>query len=265
MAYAASPRDLNQLLAGLPAADWSALQPHLEWIELPQGAVLHTAGEMLRHVYFPVTAVVSLVSAMKNGSTAEVAVVGSEGVVGVCAFMGGVCAQSGAVVQCAGHGLRMSAQAIAEYAQRSPAVSQQLLGYTQALFTHMMQTCACNRYHDVDQQLCRWLLLSLDRQPHDNELNVTHERIAGLLGVRREGITCGALKLREAGLIDYGRGRLSVLDRRGLEARSCECYAVIRQGYDQLSATPTPRCADPWSAQQNSGRRTPAGGAAATP
>jgi CRP-like cAMP-binding protein len=242
MAYAASSRDLNQLLAALPAADWNALQPHLEWVELPQGEVLYESGDVLRHVYFPVTAVVSLVSSMKDGATAEVAVVGREGVVGVCAFLGGGSAHSGAVVQRAGRGLRMSAQAIADQAGRSPALSRQLLGYTQALLTHMTQTSACHRHHDVDQQLCRWLLLHLDRQP-GQDLLVTHERIAGLLGVRREGVTGGALKLRKAGLIDYRRGHLSVLDREGLEARSCECYAVVRQAYDQLSAEAAPRTA----------------------
>lgn len=243
MAYAASSRDLNQLLARLPAPDWNALRLHLEWIELPQGAVLYESGEVLRHVYFPVTAVVSLVSSMKDGATAEVAVVGSEGVVGVCAFLGGgSSAHSGAVVQRAGHGLRMSAQAIADQAARSPALLQQLLGYTQALLIHMTQTSACHRHHEVDQQLCRWLLLHLDRQP-DQELHVTHERIAGLLGVRREGVTCGALKLRKAGLIDYRRGRLSVLHREGLEALSCECYAVVRQAYDHLSAKLAPHVA----------------------
>jgi len=240
MAFAACSRDLNQLLVGLPAADWNALRLHLEWVELPQGAVLYESGEVLRHVYFPVTAVVSLVSSMKSGDTAEVAVVGNEGVVGVCAFLGGGSAHSGAVVQRAGHGLRMSAQAIADQANRSPALSQQLLGYTQALLTHMTQTSACHRHHDVDQQLCRWLLLHLDRQP-DQDLHVTHERVAGLLGVRREGVTCGALKLRKAGLIDYRRGRVSVLDRHGLEALSCECYAVVRQAYDRLSAAAAPR------------------------
>ncbi|QTN21659.1 Crp/Fnr family transcriptional regulator [Rhizobacter sp. AJA081-3] len=240
MAFAACSRDLNQLLVGLPSADWNALRLHLEWVELPQGAVLYESGEVLRHVYFPVTAVVSLVSSMKSGATAEVAVVGNEGVVGVCAFLGGGSSHSGAVVQRAGHGLRMSAQAIADQANRSPALSQQLLGYTQALLTHMTQTSACHRHHDVDQQLCRWLLLHLDRQP-GQDLHVTHERIAGLLGVRREGVTCGALKLRKAGLIDYRRGRVSVLDRHGLEALSCECYAVVRQAYDRLSAAAAPR------------------------
>jgi CRP-like cAMP-binding protein len=256
MAYAASSRDLNQLLAGVPTADWLALQPHLEWVELPQGTVLYQPGELLRHAYFPVTAVVSLVSSMRNGATTQVAVVGSEGVVGICTFLGGGSAHSGAIVQCAGHALRISAQAIAEHAKRSPAVQQQLLGYTQALFTHMTQTSACHRHHDVDQQLCRWLLLNLDRQP-DNELRMTHERIAGLLGVRREGVTCGALKLRKAGLIDYRRGWLSVLDRGGLEALSCECYAVVRQAYEQLSRAPTPRSRDLLAADRQPVRTGP--------
>ena len=227
----------NRVLAALPAAEWRLIEPHLEWVELTQGAMLYEAGVVLRHVYFPVTAIVSLVSSMKDGASAEVAVVGNEGVVGVCAFMGGGRALSGAVVQSAGHALRMTADSIARSAWQSESVMQHLLRYTQALFTHMAQTSACNRHHAVDQMLCRWLLLNLDRRD-GNEMNVTQEQIANMLGVRREGVTCSALKLQKAGLIQYHRGRMSVLDRAGLEARSCECYSVVRQAYDRLWGGP---------------------------
>jgi CRP-like cAMP-binding protein len=170
---------------------------------------------------------------MQDGASAEVAVVGSEGIVGVCAFMGGGHALSGAVVQGPGLALRMPARSIAWHADRSEALMQQLLCYTQALFTHMAQTSACNRHHALDQQLCRWLLLNLDRR-RGNEIFVTQERIADLLGVRREGVTGAALKLQKAGLIQYRRGRIAILDRAGLEKRSCECYAVVRRAYDRL-------------------------------
>ena len=230
-------RARNQVLAALPAAEWRQIEPHLEWVELPLGATLYEAGVALEHVYFPATAIVSLASSMKDGASAEVAVVGNEGVVGVCAFMSGGRAMSGAVVQSAGHALRMTADSIASQAWQSPIVMQQLLRYTQALFTHMAQTSACNRHHALDQKLCRWLLLNLDRHT-GNEMIATHEQIAGILGVRREGVTCSALKLQKAGLIQYRHGRISVLDRAGLEERSCECYAVVRQAYDRLWARP---------------------------
>lgn len=233
-----SVRASNQVLAALPHADWRHIAPHLEWVELPAGAVLHEAGVVLQHVYFPATAIVSLVLSMKDGASAEVAVVGNEGIVGVCAFMGGDRrAMSSAVVQSAGHALRMTAESITCQALRSEVVMQQLLRYTQTLFTHMAQTSACNRHHALDQKLCRWLLLNLDRR-RDNEMIVTHEQIAGILGVRREGVTGSALKLQKAGLIHYRHGRMSVLDRAGLEERSCECYSMVRQAYDQLWAGP---------------------------
>jgi CRP-like cAMP-binding protein len=225
------------MLAALPLAEWRQVEPHLEWVELPVGAMLYEAGVMLQHVYFPATAIVSLVSSMKDGASAEVAVVGNEGVVGVCAFMSGRRAMSGAVVQSAGHALRMSAESIANQAWQSEIVMQKLLRYTQVLFTHMAQTSACNRHHALDQKLCRWLLLNLDRHT-GNEMLVTHEQIAGILGVRREGVTVSALKLQKAGLIQYQRGRMTVLDRAGLEERSCECYSVVRQAYDRLWAGP---------------------------
>jgi len=233
VAVGSSVRAKNQVLAALPAADWRLIEPHLQWVELPQGAMLYEAGVVLQHVYFPATAIVSLVSSMKDGASAEVAVVGNEGVVGVCAFMGGGRALSGAVVQSAGHAFRMTAESIACHAWQSESVMQQLLRYTQALFTHMAQTSACNRHHALDQKLCRWLLLNLDRRD-GNEMIVTQEQIASMLGVRREGVTSSALKLQKAGLIQYHRGRVCVLDRAGLEARSCECYAVVRQAYDRL-------------------------------
>ncbi len=215
----------NRILSALPLADWERLSPQLEWLEMPAGTLLHEAGSLLKHVYFPVTAVVSLISTMRSGAAAEVAVVGNEGMVGVCAFMGGAPSLSSAVVQGSGYGLRMGATALRTQSQRSEPLMQQLLRYTQALFAQMAQTSACNRHHGLDQQLCRWLLLHLDRQ-QGNEMVITQERIAAMLGVRREGVTGGALKLQKAGLISYGRGRLTVLDRRGLEARSCECYAI---------------------------------------
>lgn len=226
-------RAKNQVLAALPTAQWQLIAPHLDRVELPAGAMLYEAGIMLHHVYFPATAIVSLVSSMTDGASAEVAVVGNEGVVGVCAFMGGGRALSGAVVQSAGHAYRMTAESIASHAWQSESVMQQLLRYTQALFTHMAQTSACNYHHALDQRLCRWLLLNLDRRD-GNEMIVTQEQIAGMLGVRREGVTGSAMKLQRAGLIRYHRGRISVLDRAGLEARSCECYSVVRQAYDRM-------------------------------
>jgi len=237
MTLDSSDRAKNRVLAALPAAEWRLIEPHLEWVELPLRAMLYEAGIVLQHVYFPATAIVSLVSSMMDGASAEVAVVGNEGVVGVCAFMGGGRALSGAVVQSAGHAFRMTAKSIACHAWQSESVMQQLLRYTQALFTHMAQTSACNRHHALDQKLCRWLLLNLDRRD-GNEMIVTQEQIAGMLGVRREGVTGSALKLQKAGLIQYHRGRMSVLDRAGLEARSCECYSVVRQAYDRLRAGP---------------------------
>jgi CRP-like cAMP-binding protein len=202
-------------------------------VDLATGSRLYEAGAELSHVYFPVTAVVSLVSSLQDGASAEVAVVGREGVVGVCAFMGGVMALSGAVVQRAGIARRIGAREIAELARDSEPLMQGLLRYTQALFTDMAQTSACNRHHALRQQLCRWLLQHLDRQ-EGNEMRFTQERIADMLGVRREGVTEAALDLRRAGLIEYGRGRIQVLDRCGLERHSCECYGVVRRAYEPL-------------------------------
>jgi CRP-like cAMP-binding protein len=226
--------DKNQLLASLSSAEWHALAPDLERVELVAGTVLHHANAPLRHVHFPITATVSLVSSLEDGASTEAAVVGSEGVVGVCAFMGDGCALCDAVVQRPGSAYRMSKQAILHHTRRSPDFMQPLLGYAQALFTHMAQSAACNRHHGLDQQLCRWLLQHLDRQD-GADMQITQERIACLLGVRREGVTNGALKLQKAGLIDYRRGHISILDRVGLEARTCECYGVVRRAYDKLS------------------------------
>lgn len=221
------------MLASLPPEVTAVLARHLEPVDLLSGAMLYEAGTVLRHVHFPVTAVVSLVSPMKDGACTEVAVVGREGVVGVCAFMGGGKALSSAVVQCPGRAWRMGARDMADLARDQGPVMQQLLRYTQALFTHMAQSSACNRHHALEPQLCRWLLQHVDRQAGD-ELRITHERIAGMLGVRREGITGAAKKLQRTGLIRYRRGHMQVIDRRGLEAHSCECYAVVQQAYERL-------------------------------
>jgi CRP-like cAMP-binding protein len=223
----------NQLLAALPPEVIERLQSMIEPQDLAVGTMLYEAGSVQRDVYFPVTAVVSLVSPMQDGACAEVAVVGSEGIVGVCAFMGGGKALSSAVVQSPGMAWRMAARDIAELARNVEPVMQQLLRYTQALFTHMAQTSACHRHHALAPQLCRWLLQHLDRQSGD-EMRVTQERIAGMLGVRREGVTGAALRLQQQGLIRYRRGHIQVLDRRGLEQHSCECYGVVQRAYAQL-------------------------------
>ena len=223
----------NHLLESLPDTEWQRWKPVLEEVELPLGRVLYESGSKLSHVYFPTTAIVSLLYVMENGASAEIAVVGNEGIVGVSLFMGGETTPSRAVVQSAGQGFRMSAERLkAEFNLAGP-VLHLLLRYTQALLTQMAQTAVCNRHHSLDQQLCRWLLLSLDRLS-GNELVMTQELIANMLGVRREGVTEGALKLQRAGLIRYGRGHITVLDRPGLEKRSCECYAVVKKEYDRL-------------------------------
>ena len=222
----------NQLLSALPEAERMRWLPQLETVELPLGQVLYEPGRTLSHVYFPTTAIVSLLYVMENGASAEIAVVGHEGIVGISLFMGGESTTSRAVVQSAGAGFRMSSSTIKEEFNRAP-VLHLLLRYTQALITQMAQTAVCNRHHSLDQQLCRWLLLSLDRL-HGSELTMTQELIANMLGVRREGVTEAALKLQKSGLIRYARGRISVLDRPGLEARTCECYAVVKKEYDRL-------------------------------
>ena len=235
MTQATDPKS-NQLLAALQEADWQRLQPHLEPVEMPLGQVLYESGRPMSHVYFPTTAIVSLLYVMENGASAEIAVVGYEGVVGITLFMGGGTTPSRGVVQSAGMGVRLSAQRIQDEFNRSGPVMHLLLRYTQALIAQMVQTAACNRHHSLDQQLCRWLLLSLDRLP-GNELVMTQELIANMLGVRREGVTEAALKLQAAGLIRYARGRITVLDRKGLELRTCECYGVVKHEYDRLLPT----------------------------
>ena len=231
MPVAADPRE-NHLLAVLPPAEWKRWQPQLERVELPLGHVVYEPGSTMSHVYFPVTAIVSLLYVMENGSSAEIAVVGNEGVVGISLFMGGESTPSRAVVQSAGVAYRLPATTIKEEFNRAP-VLHLLLRYTQALITQMAQTAVCNRHHSLDQQLCRWLLLSLDRL-QGNELVMTQELIANMLGVRREGVTEGAIKLQKAGIVSYARGRITVLDRGALEGRSCECYAVVKKEYDRL-------------------------------
>ena len=231
---AAAPSPLtNRLLAALPEPEWQRWQPQLEAVELPLGQVLYESGTTLTHVVFPTTAIVSLLYVMENGDSAEIGVVGNEGIVGISLFMGGESTPSRAVVQSAGQGLRMTAAAMKDEFNRAGPVLHLLLRYTQALITQMAQTAVCNRHHTLDQQLCRWLLLSLDRLP-GNELVMTQELIANMLGVRREGVTEGAVKLQRAGLIRYSRGHVKVLDRAGLERRCCECYAVVRKEYDRL-------------------------------
>jgi CRP-like cAMP-binding protein len=231
----ASPPDprKNHLLAMLPDAEWQRWLPQLESADMPLGQVLYESGSTLSHVYFPTTAIVSLLYVMENGSSAEIAVVGNEGIVGIPLFMGGESTPSRAVVQSTGQGWRLKAQMMKDEFNRAGPVLHLLLRYTQALITQMAQTAVCNRHHSLDQQLCRWLLLSLDRL-QGNELVMTQELIANMLGVRREGVTEGAIKLQKAGLIQYSRGRITVLDRPGLEQRSCECYAVVKKEYDRL-------------------------------
>jgi CRP-like cAMP-binding protein len=223
----------NHLLAALPHAEAQRWLPLLESVDLPLGEVLYESGTTLSHVYFPTTAIISLLYVMENGASAEIAVVGNEGIVGISLFMGGESTSSRAVVQSAGKGFRLRAQMMKEEFNRAGPVLHLLLRYTQALITQMSQTAVCNRHHSLDQQLCRWLLLSLDRL-EGNQLVMTQELIANMLGVRREGVTEGALKLQHAGLIQYARGHITVLDRAGLEKRSCECYAVVKKEYDRL-------------------------------
>jgi len=232
MATSADPLQ-NHLLAALPAGDWSRWRPLLEPVDMPLGAVLYESGMAMSHVYFPTTSIASLLYVLKDGASAEIAVVGNEGIVGVSLFMGGETTPSRSVVHSAGHGFRMRGQLLKDEFSRSGPVLHLLLRYTQALITQMAQTAVCNRYHSLDQQLCRWLLLSLDRLP-SSELVTTQELIANMLGVRREGVTEAAANLQRAGLIRYRRGHITVVDRQGLERRTCECYSVVRQEYQRL-------------------------------
>jgi CRP-like cAMP-binding protein len=223
----------NRLLAALPDAELQRWLPQLEHVDLPLGHVLYESGVTLSHVYFPTTAIVSLLYVLENGASAEIAVVGKEGIVGISLFMGGESTPNRAVVQSAGRGFRLSADALKAEFNRAGTVLHLLLRYTQALITQMSQTAVCNRHHSLDQQLCRWLLLSLDRLA-GHELVMTQELISNMLGVRREGVTEAAQQLQAAGLIRYARGRITVLDRDRLEQRSCECYAVVKKEYDRL-------------------------------
>jgi CRP-like cAMP-binding protein len=233
MNLAAADARLNLLLEALPVAERTRWLPQLEAVDMPLGQVLYESGSKLTHVYFPTTSIVSLLYVMENGSSAEIAVVGHEGIVGISLFMGGETTPSRAVVQSAGHGLRLKANLMMQEFNRAGPVLHLLLRYTQALITQMSQTAVCNRHHSLDQQLCRWLLLSLDRL-RSNELVMTQELIANMLGVRREGVTEAAGQLHKAGLIQYQRGHITILDRPGLEQRTCECYAVVKREYDRL-------------------------------
>ncbi|WP_243048707.1 Crp/Fnr family transcriptional regulator [Dyella sp. RRB7] len=232
MAAASDPRQ-NRLLAALPDAEWVRWAPHLEPVDMPLGKVLYESGSRLSHVYFPTTSIVSLLYVMEDGASAEIAVVGNDGIVGISLFMGGQSTTSRALVQSAGLGFRLKADLMLQEFNRAGPALHLLLRYTQALITQMSQTAVCNRHHSLDQQLCRWLLLSLDRL-HSRELVMTQELIANMLGVRREGVTEAAGNLQQAGLIRYQRGHITVLDRAGLEKRTCECYAVVKKEYDRL-------------------------------
>jgi CRP-like cAMP-binding protein len=229
---ASDPR-ANHLLAALPPDEWARWLPALQPVDMPLGKVLYESGMPMGHVYFPTTSIVSLLYVMEDGASAEIAVVGNEGIVGIALFMGGETTPSRSVVQSAGAGYRMAGQLLKDEFNRSGSGMHLLLRYTQALITQMAQTSACNRHHSLDQQLCRWLLLSLDRL-QSNELVMTQELIANMLGVRREGVTEAALKLQKLGLISYARGRIQLLDREGLESRTCECYEVVRKEYARL-------------------------------
>ncbi|MGA3250136.1 MAG: Crp/Fnr family transcriptional regulator [Paraburkholderia sp.] len=226
------PKD-NHLLAMLPETEWERMAPHLVDVDMPLGQVVYESGDPVHHVYFPSTAVVSLLYVMEDGASAEIAIVGNEGLIGIAVFMGGETTSSRAVVQNAGRGYRIGARILRDEFHRGGPVQRLLLRYTQALIAQMVQTAACNRHHSIDQQLCRWLLLSLDRLP-SNELKMTQQLIANMLGLRRPGVTDAAMKLQDAGLIRYSYGNIEVLDRPGLEKRVCECYAVVKREFDRL-------------------------------
>jgi len=223
----------NHLLAALPAAEFERLSPHLELVPMQLGEILYEPGRQMQYAYFPTTAIVSLHYVMETGASAETAGVGNEGVVGISLFLGGNTTPSSAVVQTAGHGYRLESRLLKQEFSRAGLLRSLLLRYTQALLTQMMQTAACNRHHSVEQQLCRWLLLTLDRIP-SGQLTMTQELVASMLGVRREGITQAAGNLQRDGLIRYRRGHIAVLGRSGLEARACECYAVVKKELNRL-------------------------------
>jgi len=223
----------NHLLSVLPEAEWVRLSPHLVAVDMPVGQVVYESGDLLHFVYFPTTSIVSLLYVMEDGASAEIAIVGNEGLIGIALFMGGETTPSRAVVQSAGQAYRLDARILKEEFHRAGPVQRLLLRYTQALITQMAQTAVCNRHHSIDQQLCRWLLLSIDRLP-SNELKMTQELIANMVGVRRSRVTEAALKLQDAGLIRYSHGHIEVLDRPGLEQRVCECYGVVKRELDRL-------------------------------
>jgi CRP-like cAMP-binding protein len=232
-AAAPYPPTKNRLLGALPDEDYRRLQPHLEPAPLVLGWALYESGDRQAHVYFPTEGIVSLLYVMENGASAEIAVTGNEGLIGISLFMGGGSTPSRAIVQSAGHAYRLSADILKREFERGASLQHLLLRYTQALITQMAQTAVCNRHHTVEQQLCRWLLLSLDRLS-SSEIHMTQELIANMLGVRREGVTEAAGRLQESGLIRYQRGQIVVLDRPGLEERVCECYAVVKRECDRL-------------------------------
>ena len=231
-AAVSGPRQ-NHLLAALPEAEFERLAPHLELVPMLLGEVLYESGGLLQHVYFPTTSIVSLDYVMENGASAEIAGVGNEGVLGISLFMGGDTTSSRALVQTAGHGFRLKSKLLLAEFNRGGPVLRLLLRYTQALITQMAQTGACNRHHSMDQQLCRWLLLTLDRMP-SNSLVITQEMIASMLGVRRESVTEAAGKLRDMGVISYRRGHITVLNRAGLNTHVCECYDVVKSEFSRL-------------------------------
>lgn len=226
-------QNTNHLLNALPSTVLGRVAAELTLVELPLGQVIYESGDRLSYVYFPTTAIISLLYVMEDGSSAEIAIVGNEGLVGIATFMGGETTPSRAIVQSAGNAYRLSARVLTDEFKLAGPMQRLLLRYTQALITQMAQTAVCNRHHSIDQQLCRWLLLSLDRLP-SNDLRMTQELIANMLGVRRSGVTEAALKLQEAGLIRYSHGHIEVLDRTGLEARVCECYGVVKCEFDRL-------------------------------
>jgi CRP-like cAMP-binding protein len=238
MSFAPDPR-MNGLIGLLPDAEWGRWRQELEPFDMPLGAVLYESGRNLEHVFFPTTAVVSNLYVTENGSSSELSIVGKDGVVGTALFMGGGSALNRAVVLCGGTGYRLSARQLLAEFERSEAVAHLLLRYTQALITQVAQTAVCNRHHQLDKQLCRWLLMLLDRLP-TTDIVMTQELIANMLGVRREGVTEAAIRLQKAGVIRYARGHITVLDRLGLLERSCECYDVVRREYERLLLEPAP-------------------------
>lgn len=227
----------NHLIAALPSDVQNRLLPNLELVPLPLGKVLYESGDTLRYVYFPIDCIVSLLYVMENGSSAEISVVGKEGIIGIALFMGGESTPSRAIIQSGGYAYRLLGQKFKEEFNRHTEMLMLLLRYTQSLITQMAQTAVCNRHHSIDQQLCRWLLLSLDRLP-TNCLTMTQELIANMLGVRREGVTEAAGKLQKLGVIEYSRGKITVLSRPQLEQLTCECYAVVKKETDRLMPCP---------------------------